>query len=165
MPCSDVPRSQSSTWCRTMHTSSSRCQALEESSRSTETLNALSERRNIQRLSRQKYKAASLGNSRVRLPSGRTQLSVPGVTYNTTTWHVPSTRSSAAPTPALAKLQEWSFAYIITLWRYHEHRGRGTTTTGPECGLTTLGAPKCVILFFFFFLTHRTPFTRGPVRQ
>ena len=33
--------------------------ALEESSRSMETLNALSERRNIQRLSRQKYSAAS----------------------------------------------------------------------------------------------------------
>ena len=43
--------------------------------------------------------------------------------------------------------------------------GRGTTTTGPKCGLTTLGAPKCVILFFLFFLTHRTPFTRGPVGQ
>ena len=45
--------------CRTMHTSSSRCLALEESSQSMETLNALSERRNIQRLSRQKYSAAS----------------------------------------------------------------------------------------------------------
>ena len=40
-------------------TLSSRCQALEESSRSMETLNALSERRNIQRLSRQKYSATS----------------------------------------------------------------------------------------------------------
>ena len=55
----DVPHLQSSTRCRTTHTSSSRCQALEESSRSTETLNALFERRNIQRLSRQKYNAAS----------------------------------------------------------------------------------------------------------
>ena len=45
----------------------------------------------------------------------RTQLSVPGVTYNTTTWHVPSTRSSAAPTPAPAKCQDRSFAYTITL--------------------------------------------------
>ena len=44
---------------RTTHTSSSRCHALEESSRSTETPNALSERRSIQRLSRRKYKAAS----------------------------------------------------------------------------------------------------------
>ena len=36
-----------------------------------------------------------------------------------------------------------------TLWRYHGHGGRGTTTIGPECGLTTPGALKCVILFFF----------------
>ena len=61
-------------------------------------------------------------------------------------------RSSVAPTPALAKLQEWSFAYIIMLWRYHGHRGRSTTTVGPKCGLTTLGALKCVVLFFSFFL-------------
>ena len=150
-----------------MHTSSSRCLALEESLRSTETLNALSERRSIRRLSRRKYKAASQGNSRVRSLSDRTRLNAPGVTYNKTTWHVPSTRSNAAPSPALARLQDWSFAYIITLWRYHGHRGRGTTTIGPECGLSTPGALKCVVLFFslFLFFTHRTPFIRGPVRQ
>ena len=33
------------------------------------------------------------------------------------------------------------------------HRGRGTTTAGPECGSTTPRAPKCVILFSFFFLS------------
>ena len=75
---------------------------------------------------------------------------MPGVIYNKTTWHVPSTRSNAAPTPAPAKFQDRSFAYIITLWRYHGHRGRGTTTIGPECGLTTPGALKCVIPFFLF---------------
>ena len=32
--------------------------------------------------------------------SDRTRLNAPGVTYSKTTWHVPSTRNSAAPTPA-----------------------------------------------------------------
>ena len=54
-----VPCLHSSARCRTTHTSSSRCQALEESSRSTETPSAPYERRNIQRLSRQKYNVAS----------------------------------------------------------------------------------------------------------
>ena len=116
MPCSDVPRLKSSTQCRTTHTSSSRCQALEESSRSTETLNVLSERRNIQRHSRQKYSAASYGSSRVRPLSDRTRPNLPGVTYNKTTWHVLSTRSNAAPTPAPAKLQDWSFASFFSFF-------------------------------------------------
>ena len=148
--------------CRTTHTSSSRCQALEESLRSMETPNALSERRSIQRPSRRKYKVASQGNSPVRLLNVWTPSSAPGVTYNKTAWHVPSKRSSAAPTPALAKLRNQYYAYIITLWKYHGHRGRGTTTAGPECGSTALGAADCVILFS---LTFRTPFSRSPVRQ
>ena len=60
-------------------------------------------------------------------------------------------RSNAALTPALARSQEQPSAYIITLWRYHGHRGRGTTITDPECGSTTPGAPKCVALFIFYF--------------
>ena len=153
---------QSSMRCRTTHTLSSRCQALEESLRSTETPNALSERRSIWWLSRQKYKAASQGNSRVQLLNVRIPSSAPGVTYNKTAWHIPSTRSNAAPTPALAKLRNQYYTYIITLWKYHRHRGRGTTTAGPECGSTAPGAADSVILFS---LTFRTPFSRSPVRQ
>ena len=63
-----------------------------------------------------------------------------------------STRSSAAPTPAPVKRQNRSFAYTITLWRYHGHGERGTTTIGPECGSTTPGALKCVVLFSFYLL-------------
>ena len=48
------------------------------------------------------------------------------------------------------------FAYIITLWRYHGHRGRGMTTTDLECGSTTPGAPKCVALFIFYFPSFYT---------
>ena len=61
-------------------------------------------------------------------------------------------RSSAAPTPSPAKRQDRSFAYTIMLWRYHGHGERGTTTIGPDCGSTTPGALKCVVLFFFLFL-------------
>ena len=121
-----------------------------------ETPNALSEQRSTRRPSRRKYKVASQGNSPVRPSNVWTPSSAPGVTYNKTTWHVPSTRSNAAPTPALARLQDWSFAYIITLWRYHGPRGRGTTTIDPECGSTTPGAHKCATLFLFsFFLPTR----------
>ena len=141
---------QSSIRCRTTHTSSSRCQALVESLRSTETPNALSEWRSIRRPSRRKYKAASQGNSRLRLLNVRTPSSAPGVTYNKTAWHVPSTRSNAAPTPALAKLRNQYYAYIITLWKYHGHRGRGTTTAGPKCDSTAPGAPDCAIPLSYF---------------
>ena len=134
-----------------MHTSSSRCQALEESLRSMETPNAPSERRSIRRPSRRKYKAASQGNSRVRPLNDRTRPNVPGATSIKTTWQVPSTRSNAAPTPTLAKLRNQYYAYIITLWKYHGHKGRGMTTAGPECGSTAPGAPNCVILFFSYF--------------
>src|SRR3954463_7155503 len=126
--CSDEPHFQNSTRCRTTHTSSSKCQDLEESLRSMETPNALSERRSIRRPSQQKYKAASQGNSPVRLLNVRTPSSVPGVTYNKTAWHVPSKRSNAAPTPALAKSRNQCFAYITTLWKYHGHRERGNIT-------------------------------------
>ena len=60
-------------------------------------------------------------------------------------------RSNAASTPALAQLRDKPSAYIITPWRYHGHRGRGTTITDLECGSTTQGAPKCVALFIFYF--------------
>ena len=79
--------------------------ALEESSRPMETPNALSERRSIRRLSQRKYKAASQGNSPVRLLNVRTSSSAPGVTYNKTAWHVLSKHRNAAPTPALANLR------------------------------------------------------------
>src|SRR3954465_11306186 len=113
MHCSGEPHLQSSMRCRTMHTSSSRCQDLGESSQSMETLNALSEWRSIRRPSQRKYKAASQGNSPVRLLNVRTLSGAPGVTYNKTAWHIPSKRSNAAPTPALAKLRNQYYAYII----------------------------------------------------
>ena len=59
---------QNSMQCRITHTSSSRCQALVESSRSTEIRNAPSERRNRQRLSQQKYKAAFFSSPAVQKP-------------------------------------------------------------------------------------------------
>ena len=135
--------------CRTTHTSSSRCQALEASSRSMETPNALSEQRSIRRLSRRKYKVASQGNSPVRLLNMRTPSSAPGVTYKKTAWHVPRKCSIAAPTPALAKMRNQYHVCIITLWKYQGHKGRGTTTARPNCGSTALGAPDFVISFFF----------------
>ena len=118
-----------------MHTSSSRCQALKESSRSMETSNALSEWRSIWRLSQRKYKAASQGNSPVRPLNVWTPSSAPGVTYNKTVWHVPSKRSNAAPTPALANLRNQCCTYITTLWKYHGHRGRGTIAARPKHSL------------------------------
>ena len=136
-------------WCRTTHISSSRCQALAESLRSMETPNALSEQRSTRRPSRRKYKVASQGNSPVRLLNVRTPSSAHEVTYNKTVWHVPSKHSSAAPTPALARLRNQYHAYIITHWKYHGHRGRGTTTARPKCGSTALGAPDFVIFSYF----------------
>ena len=108
-----------------MHISSSRCQALAESLQSMETLNALSGQMSTWRPSRRKYKVASQGNSIVRLLNVRTPSSAPGVTYNKTVWHIPSKHSSAVPTPALARLQSQYHAYIITLWKYHGHTGKG----------------------------------------
>src|SRR3954471_22564795 len=100
-----------------------------------ETPNALSERRSTWRPSQRKYKAASQGSSPVRRLNVRTLSSAPGVTYNKTAWHVPSRRSNAARTPALAKLRNQCFAYITTLSKYHGHRGRGTITARPKHGL------------------------------
>ena len=113
-----------------------------------ETPNAPSERRSTRRPLQRKYKAVSPGSSPVRPLNDRTPSSAPGVTYNKTVWHVPSKHSSAAPTPALARLRNQYHAYIIMLWKYHGHKGRGTTTARPECGSTALGAPDFVILFF-----------------
>ena len=132
-----------------MHTSSSRCQDLEESLRSMETPNALSERRSIQRLSQRKYKVASQGNSPVRPLNVWTPSSAPGVTYNKTAWHVPSKRSNMAPTPALANLRNQCCAYITTLWKYHGHRGRGTITALPTGGLNCTRG--CRFLNFLLF--------------
>src|SRR4051812_45300305 len=119
-----------------------------------ETLNTLSERRSIRQPSLQRYKVASQGNSPVRLTKVRTPPNAPGVTYNKTVWHVPSKRSNAAPTPALARLRNQYYAYIITLWKYHGRRGRGTTTACPEYGSTALGAPDVVILLFLLSGLH-----------
>ena len=99
-----------------------------------ETPNALSERRIIRRLSQRKYKAASQGNSPVRPLNPRGTSSAPGVTYNKTAWHVPSKRSNAAPTPALANLRYQCCAYITMLWKYHGQRG-GTITARPKRSL------------------------------
>src|SRR3954471_20913852 len=100
-----------------------------------ETPNAPSERRSTRRPSQRKYKATSQGSSPVRPLNVRTPSSAPGVTYNKTAWHVLRTRSNAAPTPALAKMQNQCFAYITTLLKYHGHRGRGTITAHPKHGL------------------------------
>ena len=147
--CSDEPHLQSSMRCRTTHISSSRCQALEESLRSMETPNALSERRSIRRPPRRKYKVASQGNSLVQLLSVRTPSSAPGVAYNKTAWHVPSKRSNVAPTPALVNLRNQCCAYITTLWKYHGHRGRGTITARPKRGLNRTRG--CRFLNFLLF--------------
>ena len=119
-----------------------------------ETPNALSERRSTQRPWRRKYRAASQCNSQIQVLNVRTTSSAPEVTYNKTVWHVPSKHSSAAPTPALARLRNQYHAYIITLWKYHGHKGRGTTTARPKCGSTTLGAPDFVISFFLLSGLH-----------
>ena len=132
-----------------MHTSSSRCQAVEESSRSMETRNTLSERRSIRRPSWRKYKAASQGNSRVRLLNVQTPSSAPRVTYNKTVGHIPSKHSNAAPTPALANLRNQCCAYITMLWKYHGHRGRGTITARPKRGLNRTRG--CRFLNFLLF--------------
>ena len=119
-----------------------------------ETPNTLSGGRSIRRPSRRRCKAASHGNSGVRPRSVRTLPSAPRVTFNRTTWHDSSTSSNPAPTPALAKLRNQYQAYIITLWKYHGHKGRVTTTACPECGSTTLGAPDFVISFFLLSGLH-----------
>ena len=159
--CSGEPHLPSSMCCRTTHTSSSRCQALEESSRSVETPNALSEWRSIRWLSQRKYKAASQGNSPVRPLNVWTPSSAPGVTYNKTAWHVPSKRSNAAPTPTLTNLRNQCCAYITTLWKYHGQRGRGTITARPKRGLNRTRGCQ----FLKFSLIFRTLFFGRLVRQ
>ena len=119
-----------------------------------ETPNALSERRSTRWPWRRKYKVASQGNSPFWVLNVRTTSSAPEVTYNKTVWHVSSKHSSAAPTPALARLRYQYHAYIITLWKYHGHKGRGTTTACPECGSTALGAPDFVISLFLLSGLH-----------
>src|SRR4051812_42566416 len=116
-----------------------------------ETPSAPSDRRSTRQPSQQKYKAAFLGNSPVRLLKSQTLPSAPGVTYNKTAWHVLSRRSSTAPTPALA--------YITTLLKYHGRRGRGTIMASPKYGLKRTRGCR------IFFLTFRTPYFGRPVRQ
>ena len=48
------------------------------------------------------------------------------------------------------------------LWKYHGHKGRGTTMARPKCGSTALGAPDYCVFSFF---TFRTPLSGRPVRQ
>ena len=130
-----------------------------------ETPNALSERRSTRRPWRRKYRVASQGSSPIQASNVRTTSSEPEVTYNKSGWHVPSKHSSAAPTPALARLRKQYHAYIITLWKYHGHKGRGTTTARPECGSTALGAPDFAISSLMYIYTFRTPLFGRPVRQ
>ena len=127
-----------------------------------ETQNARSARRSTLRPWRRKYRAASQGNSPIRVLNVRTTSSVPEVTYNKTGRHVPSKHSTAAPTPALARLQNQYHAYIVMLWKYHGHKGRGSTTAHPECGSTALGAPDFAVSFLY---TFRTQLFGRPVRQ
>ena len=133
-----------------MHTSSSRCQTLEESLRSMETPNTLSERWSIRRLSQRKYKADSQGNSPVRPLNLRTPSSAPGVTYNKTVGHVPNKRSNAAPTAALANLRYQCGTYITMLWKYHGQKGRGTITARLKHGLNRTRGCR---LFHFLLLS------------
>ena len=85
------------------------------------------------------------------------------VTYNKAGWHVPSKHSSAAPTPVVARWRYWYNAYIVTLLKYHGHKGRGTTTARPECGSTALrGSLFCLFLFLY---TFRTQLFGRPVPQ
>ena len=114
-----------------------------------ETPNTPSERRSTRRPLQRKYKAASPGSSLVRPLNVQTPSSAPGVTYNKTAWHVPSKRSNASPTPALANLRNQCCAYITTLWKYHGHRRRGTITARLKRGLNhTRG---CRFLNFLLF--------------
>ena len=114
-----------------------------------ETPSALSEWRSTRRPLQRKHKAASRGSSPVRPLNVRTPSSAPGVTYNKTAWHVPSKRSNAGPTPALANLRNQCCAYITTFWKYHGHRGRGTITARPKRGLNRTRG--CRFLNFLLF--------------
>ena len=125
-----------------------------------ETPNAPSERSTRRPLQR-KHKAASPGSSPVRPLNVRTPSSAPGVTYNKTAWHVPSKRSNAAPTPALANLRNQCCAYITTLWKYHGHRGEGHHHGTPKTRLK----PHQGLPIFYFSLTSRTLLFGRPVRQ
>ena len=126
-----------------------------------ETPNALSERRSTRRPWRRKYRVASQGSSPIQASNVRTTSSEPEVTYNKSGWHVPSKHSSAAPTPALARLRNQYHAYIITLWKYHGHKGRGTTTARPECGSTALGAPDFAISSFVLYILSGLHYAEG----
>ena len=126
-----------------------------------ETPNTLSEQRSTRRPWRRKYRAASQGNSPIRVLNVWITSSAPEGTYNRAGWHDPSEHSSAVPTPALAKLRNQYYAYIITLWKYHGHRGRGTITARPKHGLNRTRGCR----FFYFSLTFRTLLFGRPVRQ
>ena len=124
-----------------------------------ETPNALSERRSTRWPWRQKYRVASQGNSPIRVLNVRTTSRAPEVTNNKTGWHVPSKHSSAAPIPALARWRYRYHAYIIALWKYHGHKGRGTTTARPECGST---APRgSLFCRFFFYILSGPNYSEG----
>ena len=127
-----------------------------------ETPNALSEWRSTRRPWRRKYRVASQGNSPIRVLNVQTMSSAPEVTYNNTGWHVPSKHSSAAPTPALDRWRYRYHAYIITLWKYHGHKGRGTTTARSECGSTALGGSLfCRFFFYYYYILSGPNYSEG----
>ena len=103
----------------------------------------------------------SSGNSPIQVLSVRTTSSALEVTYNKTGWHALSKHSSAAPTPALARWRYRYHAYIITLWKYHGHKGRGTTQNAAQ---PHRGAPYSVVSFLLLY-TFRTQLFGRPVRQ
>ena len=116
-----------------------------------ETPNALSEWRSTQRPWRRKYRAASQGSSPIWVLNVRTTSSAPEATSNKAGWHVTSKHRSAAPTPALSRWRYRYHTYIITLWKYHGHKGRGTTTARPECGSTALRGSLFRRFFIIYF--------------
>ena len=128
-----------------------------------ETPTALSKRRSTQRPWRRKYRTASQGSSPIWVLNVRTTSSAPEATYNRAGWHDPSKHSSAAPTSVLVRWCYRYHAYIITLWKYHGHKGRGATTALPECGSTALGAPYSAVSFFIY--TFRNQLSGRHVRQ
>ena len=131
-----------------------------------ETLNTLFEQRSTQRPWWRKYRAASQGSSPIRVSNVRTMSSAPEATSNKAGWHVTSKHSSAAPTPALARWCYRYHAYIITLCKYHGHKGRGTTTARPECGSTALrGSLFRRFILYIYIYTFRTQLSGRPVRQ
>ena len=109
---------------RIMHTSSSKCQDLEELLQSMETQSALSEQRSTPRPSQQRYRAAFSSSTIVRLPSPWTSLRGSRLHYNRTARLVKSSISNSASVPVPTKWRHSYRAYITTHSKYHGHRRR-----------------------------------------